>query len=190
MDKTSIFTPPSNARFTVRTTVICLLAVVCCSVAALTVFLQYHYSTQQLEKQVLKQFEQVVIDTKSSLQDSDSQAKLLVDLLAVYPDIVQHSEQSLVRLMSEMLKTDQVVYGIYIGSPDGSFFELINLKVDSAREAYFTELNDVWVTLSIDAKNAPQTQILTYYDVNLKQTNQSIKKHLVQPHKKAMVCAS
>ncbi|MBL4631164.1 MAG: transporter substrate-binding domain-containing protein, partial [Paraglaciecola sp.] len=184
MDKTSAFISPMNIRFTVRFTVICLLAAVCCSIAALTVFLQYHYSTQQLEKLVLKQFEQVVIDTKSSLQDTDSQAKLLVDLLAVYPDVLRHSEPTLVRLMSEMIKTSPVVYGIYFGRADGSFFEVINLNIDSAKEAYFSELNDAWVTLSIDAKKSNQTQILTYYDADLNQTNQVSQNTSYNPTKR------
>jgi len=167
--------PFVNLRFTVRFTVVSLLALVCCIVAMLTVSLQYYYSTAQLEQHALKEFKQAVVLSKKALQNNDTQAKLIVDLLAIYPDIEIKPEKTKLRLMTEMMRSNPFVFGLYMANSEGHFFEVVNLNTPGARKQYFAKNNDTWLTLTINVNHDPNVQILTYYDKNLNQTNQVTK---------------
>ncbi|MDC2890254.1 cache domain-containing protein [Psychrosphaera algicola] len=51
----------------------------------------------------------------------------------------------------------------------------MNLNTTGARKQYFAEDNDIWLTLAINVDQDPNLQVLTYYDKNLQQTNQTTK---------------
>lgn len=160
-----------NLRFSIRFTVVSLLALVCFVVAAITVSLQYHYSTLQFEQNALKDFEQVVAQTKESLQNKDAQAKQLVDLLAIYPEIESQPHKVKLELMTEMMSHHPLIFGLYIAAPDGQFFEVVNLTTAGARNQYFADNNDAWLVLEINPSLDSNIQTLTYYDHNLQPTN-------------------
>ncbi|MDO6719715.1 transporter substrate-binding domain-containing protein [Psychrosphaera sp. 1_MG-2023] len=165
----------ASFRFSVRFAVVTALALVCCIVAIITLSLQYYYSTSQLEKHALKEFEQFVGQSKKALQNNDVQAKLLVDLLSIYPDIEAQSPRTKLNLISEMMASNPLVFGLYMATPEGNFFEVVNLNTTGARKQYFAEDNDIWLTLAINVDQDPNLQVLTYYDKNLQQTNQTTK---------------
>ncbi|MBQ4833942.1 transporter substrate-binding domain-containing protein [Pseudoalteromonas sp. MMG010] len=171
MEKFFNIIPKVNSRFTVRFTVVSLLALMCSIVASISVALQYYYSTAQLQEHVLQEFEQALVQTKDALSENDEQAKLLVDLLAIYPNIENQPEAVKLHTFTEMMAINPVVFGLYIATPNGRFFEVVNLNAAGAREQYYADNKDTWLSVTIDPAKKQNKQILTYYNQQLEVTN-------------------
>ncbi|MEZ5567842.1 MAG: transporter substrate-binding domain-containing protein [Halioglobus sp.] len=98
----------------------------------------------------------------------------VIELLADNPVLRDPAKRSeLLEIFASVLKKNPLYYGVYLGSGDGHFFELINLAAgESARRALQAEPADRWVVMQVEPGAGVNVRHFHYLDESM-QTRRS-----------------
>ena len=117
-------------RLTIRLTVVMtfIIATFITAFAALT--LQYYFMQQMATDAATERFNYLADKTSQLLNTIDSQAVETTRILASYPDLMNGNtvSQNARGIFSSLMLNRDMLYAIYLGLPNGDFYEVINLN--------------------------------------------------------------
>jgi HD-GYP domain-containing protein (c-di-GMP phosphodiesterase class II)/ABC-type amino acid transport substrate-binding protein len=163
----SAATKVSNKRFTIRFTVVGIFILATVVTASIAIGLQYYFSTAMATESAVKLYNLTAKNTSNYLTQVDKRAINTTQLLSNFDDLVVdgafNSEAQ--QAFAQVMRTNSLFYAIYIGMPNGDFYELINLE---AHPIIRTQLDashlDRWVIISISGEGALRQREQSYLD--------------------------
>jgi len=154
----------------IRFTVVSIFAIATLITATVATSLQYHFSQKMAIESVSQLFKLSSQHTKDHLASIDTKAENVTKILAQFPGLVTENSinDDTFKVFSEILKSNQSFYAIYIGFNNGDFYELINLQASPLiRSQIKASPADRWVSITIRGKGENRRRIFDYLDQNL-----------------------
>nr|WP_254722188.1 cache domain-containing protein [Gilvimarinus xylanilyticus] len=106
-------------------------------------------------------------NTASYIESEESRGMQLTELLARYPSLMDTENQSVSMrdLFAEVMLNRPIFYSIYIGFPNGDFYEVINLdNGPGVREGVGADDTDRWAVNRVRQINGIRQRELYFYD--------------------------
>lgn len=103
---------------------------------------------------------------REHMQMIEERATQAASILAAYPFLTESTANSFaVRdLFAEVMRNNNMLYSIYLGYPNGDFYELINLdNTDEIRASVNAVAQDRWVVNRVSMVNGNRVRQLDYY---------------------------
>ncbi|MCG9754325.1 transporter substrate-binding domain-containing protein [Shewanella insulae] len=159
-------------RLTIRFTVVGIFIIATLFTASVAIGLQYYFSQRLATEASLKLYNQSADSTGSYLNQLDNQAinttKLVANFEGLYTPMGLSQEAK--QVFSQAMRSARFIYAIYLGSPDGDLFELVNLDAHPiVRSQLKASLEDRWVIISIQGKGQERIRAFHYLDADFKQ---------------------
>ncbi|MCL1139396.1 HD domain-containing phosphohydrolase [Shewanella pneumatophori] len=154
-------------RFTIRVTVVGIFILATVLTAAIAIGLQYYFSKAMATDSAVKLYDLTAKNTSSYLTQVDNQAVNAVHLLSNLDALSINGGVNLEtrRVFAEIMRTNTLFYALYIGTPNGDFYELINLD---AHPIIRKQLNashlDRWVMIEIHGEGELRQRTQSYFD--------------------------
>lgn len=161
-----------SKRFTIRFTVVGIFILATVITAAIAIGLQYYFSKAMATESALKYYEQASRNASSYLSQIDVQASNVTKLLSSFDQLVENENVNPEALdtFAEVMKINPLFYAIYIGLPNGDFYELINLDAHPIIRSQLEASHlDRWVTIEVAGQGSSRTQLYQYLDKNFNQ---------------------
>ncbi len=150
-----------NLRTTIRLTVVTAFVFATILTAGLAIGLQYYFG-QSMAREVASDLYASASSAIAGELRSVSQINAnVIDLLADNPALIDSAnEAARLEIFTQVLLKNPLYYGIYLGSADGSFFEVINLNTsDTARKILHALPTDRWLVVTLQqGANGAQRQ--------------------------------
>ncbi|SFK58614.1 HD domain-containing phosphohydrolase [Methylophaga sulfidovorans] len=158
-------------RLTIRLTVVMtfIFATFITAVAALT--LQYYFMQQMATDAATERFNNLADKTSQLLNTIDSQAVETTRILASYPGLVNGNtvSQDARSIFSSLMLDRDMLYAIYLGLPNGDFYEVINLNSgEEVRKQLNADPKDRWVVVTINGEGVERSRTFEYYSSDFK----------------------
>lgn len=160
-------TKVNNKRFTIRFTVVGIFILATIVTASIAIGLQYYFSNTMATESAVKLYNLTAKNTSSYLTQVDNRATNTTQLLSNFDDLVTDGafNPEAQQAFAEVMRTNSLFYAIYIGMPNGDFYELINLD---AHPIIRTQLNashlDRWVIITISGEGELRQREQSYLD--------------------------
>lgn len=141
-----------SKRFTIRFTVVGIFILATTVTAAIAIGLQYYFSKSMVTESALKLYNLTAKHVSSYLSQVDSQAINTTKLLSSFDHLVVDGEfnQESMQTFAQVMRNNTLFYAIYIGMPNGDFYELINLDAHPIiRKQLDASHLDRWVSIRI-----------------------------------------
>ena len=171
----------NKSRFTISTTILALFFVVVGIIATSTLLLQFYFakelakdatqhSIELLSKNTLHKIDTINITSLDSISMLE-----LSDKIEEKPEVgVKHP---MLKKFITIMQNKEYIYALYTGYVDGTFYEVINLKIDDKLGLkYNVKSNDCWLIVKIFKENGERIEVNEYLDVNLNITHSVRKK--------------
>ena len=142
----------SNKRFTIRFTVVGIFILATVLTAVIAIGLQYYFSKTMATDSAVKLYNHTAKNTSNYLTQVDSQAVNAVQLLSYFDELMIDGTVNIEtrQAFAEIMRSNALFYAIYIGMPNGDFYELINLDAHPiVREQLNASHLDRWVIIAI-----------------------------------------
>ena len=155
---------------TIRFTVVSIFALATVITATVATSLQYHFSQKMALESVSQLFKLSSQNTKEHLASMDTRAENVTRILAQFGGLVTDNNinNDTFKIFSEILKSNQSFYAIYIGLDNGDFYELINLQSSPLIRAQIkASPDDRWVSVTISGKGKHRRRVFSYLDKHL-----------------------
>lgn len=158
-------------RLTIRLTVVMtfIIATFITAFAALT--LQYYFMQQMATDAATERFNYLADKTSQLLNTIDSQAVETTRILASYPDLMNGNtvSQNARGIFSSLMLNRGMLYAIYLGLPNGDFYEVINLNSgEEVRKQLKAEPEDRWLVVTISGDGVDRKRTFEYYSSDFK----------------------
>ncbi len=166
-----VMTKMSQQRFTIRVTVVGIFILATILTAAFAISLQYHFSKSMAADSAVKLYNLTAESTSSYLAQVDSQAINTTQLLSNLdnPVVDGRFTSEAQQAFSEVMASNALFYAIYVGMPNGDFYELINLNAHPVvREQLNASHLDRWVVITISGEGELRQKELLYLDEQFK----------------------
>jgi len=157
-------------RFSIRLTVLAVFAIATLLTAAVAIGLQYHFTRAMAMANALEKYQASAANTRGFLSALDTNAHQVTRILARHPRLIlaQHINPECLSLFSEVMLNNNLLYGIYIGMPNGAFYEVVNLESgNNVRQQFRALPEDRWVAISMQGQDGARNRRLEFYDRNL-----------------------
>ncbi|MCG9719954.1 HD domain-containing phosphohydrolase [Shewanella sp. Isolate7] len=159
-------------RLTIRVTVVGTFIIATLFTAAVAIGLQYYFGQRLATEASLKLYNQSADSTGSYLSQLDSQAinttKLVANFEGLYTPMGLTREAK--QVFGQAMRSAKFIYAIYLGSPDGDLFELVNLDAHPiVRRQLKASLEDRWVIIAIQGKGEGRIRAFHYLDADFNQ---------------------
>ncbi|ABZ78295.1 metal dependent phosphohydrolase [Shewanella halifaxensis HAW-EB4] len=157
----------NNKRFTIRVTVVGIFILATILTAAIAISLQYYFSKNMATDAAVKLYNLTAKNTSSYLTQVDSRAINTTQLLSNFDVLVidRAFNPEVRQAFADVMQINPLFYGIYVGMPNGDFYELINLN---AHPIIRKQLNashlDRWVLISISGEGELRQKQQSYLD--------------------------
>lgn len=149
-----------HKQFTIRFTVVSIVALATLVTAAIAIGLQYYFSAAMAREAALKSYRHTASATGTYLSQVDTQAINTAKLLAHSNRLSHISELTpdTRQTLAELMRSNALFYAIYAGFGNGDFFELVNLEASPViRGQLRAAPTDRWVVISVTG-TAPQRE--------------------------------
>ena len=162
---------PGKVHTTIRLTVVSVFVVATALTALVALGLQYYFSEKMARQAAADLYSTTAAGVASELNAISRINANVIDLLADNPDLANpEREAALLGIFIQVLEKNPMLYGVYVGRPDGSLFEVINLNSsDRARNKMRALPPDRWLVMNIEDIAGKQTRSYQYLDENLQQ---------------------
>lgn len=162
-------TREGRARYSIRFTVVCVFVFATALTSALGVFLHWHFSRAMAVDAALAEYQLTAARTAEHLNAIDSSAARTTRILASYPQLLGNNwiAPPARQLFAEVMLGSPIYYAIYIGFPNGDFYELVNLQSSKAvRRQLHAADTDRWVVIRVTGEGEARRRFFDYYDEN------------------------
>lgn len=136
----------------------------------LAVALHYLVSRALVLETAQQRYQLTTSATRDYLSQIDHQATQTVRILARHPNLMQQQwiQPETPALFAEVMLNNPVLYAIYIGFPNGDFYELVNLDASAAvRQQLHAGPADRWVEITVRGEGNQRQRRFTYLDDQL-----------------------
>ncbi|GIU50067.1 hypothetical protein TUM4438_35010 [Shewanella sairae] len=154
-------------RFTIRVTVVGIFILATVLTAAIAIGLQYYFSKSMATDSAVNLYDLTAKNTSRYLTQVDNQAINTVHLLSNLDALSVNGGVNLEtrRVFAEIMRTNSLFYALYIGTPNGDFYELINLDAHPIiREQLNASHLDRWVLIAINGEGELRQRKQSYFD--------------------------
>ncbi|GIU19894.1 MULTISPECIES: HD domain-containing phosphohydrolase [unclassified Shewanella] len=157
----------SNKRFTIRVTVVGIFILATILTASIAIGLQYYFSKNMATDAAVNLYNHTANNTSNYLTQVDKRAINTTHLLSNFDNIVIDGafNPEVRQAFADVMQINPLFYGIYVGMPNGDFYELINLN---AHPIIRKQLNashlDRWVLISISGEGELRQKEQSYLD--------------------------
>lgn len=158
-------------RFSIRLTVLCVFVVATTLTAAIAIGLQFYFSRSMAIRSALSNCQNAAEETSQYLKNIDTNAFQLVRMLTRHPELTRDGwvGPGTLSIFSDVLKNNRIFYAIYIGFPNGNFFEVVNLDSSRiVRRQLKAAPQDRWVVISVRGSGDARRRSFQYYDAELR----------------------
>jgi HD-GYP domain-containing protein (c-di-GMP phosphodiesterase class II)/ABC-type amino acid transport substrate-binding protein len=158
-------------RLSIRLTVVSIFVLATILTAAVAIGLQYYFSRQMAVDTALAQFRLTAAGTRDYLTAIDSKAIQGAGILAQFPALIEGNRinPQTRTLFAEVMRTNPLLYSIYIGFADGTFYELVNLDTSPlVRRQLKAMPEDRWVVISVETEKDGRFRNFGYFDDTFK----------------------
>ncbi|ABV88978.1 HD domain-containing phosphohydrolase [Shewanella pealeana] len=157
----------SNKRFTIRVTVVGIFILATILTASIAIGLQYYFSKAMATDAAVKLYSHTANNTSGYLTQVDNRAINTTRLLSNFDDIVIDDafNPEVRQAFAEVMQINPLFYAIYIGMPNGDFYELINLDANpNIRKQLNASHLDRWVIITISGQGGLRFREQSYLD--------------------------
>lgn len=162
-------TREGRTRYSIRFTVVCVFVFATGLTSALGVFLHWHFSRAMAVDAALTEYQLTAARTAEYLNTIDRSAAQTTGILASYPQLVDNDwiAPPARELFAEVMLGNPIYYAIYVGFPNGDFYELVNLQTSKAvRRQLHAADADRWVVIRVTGEGEARRRFFDYYDEN------------------------
>ncbi|MEH6589116.1 MAG: HD domain-containing phosphohydrolase [Halioglobus sp.] len=134
--------------------------------AALAIGLQYYFS-QSLAKDAASELYTLASDAVANeIRHIGDKNANVIELLAQNPALSESEDNARkLKIFAGIMEKNPLLYGIYLGYADGSFFELVNLNASpQAKTSLRAGPRDRWVQIEVKEDNGIRKRYYNYYD--------------------------
>ena len=159
-----------KVQTTIRLTVVTVFIVATAVTALVALGLQYYFSEKMAREAAAELYSTTALSVASELNAISRVNANVIDLLADNPELADPDrEAALLGVFIQVLEKNPMLYGVYVGRPDGSLFEVINLDTsDEARNQMRALPPDRWLVMSVENIEGKPTRTFQYLDESLK----------------------
>jgi len=177
-------TPKPPLRIPLRRLVVSLMALLAILIALVAIVLQYYFSRDLAIESATNRYQMTARATHSFLQNAEDRAVQITRILARYPVLIHtnQGEPSMRDLFAEVMHSNPMFYSIYLGFPNGDFYELVNLDSDPAvRDTLGATAADRWLVNRV-VKGFTKRRMLEFYteDFQLTQSREELSQYDVR----------
>ncbi|MCG9582670.1 transporter substrate-binding domain-containing protein [Vibrio tubiashii] len=158
-----------SIQFTVGTMFLCATLLT----ASVAIGLQYYFSKQMSEENVLAKLSSASSDIGSYLELVDKNATNSVQILKSVAESTTHTfaEAEICNIFTLILEDNPLFYSLYVGRDNDDFYQIINLESSPiVREKIEADLNDRWVVINISGSEEQRIRTTNYLTKNFKLT--------------------
>ena len=153
----------------IRLTVLSVFIIITGLTAAIALGLQYYFSGNLARTAAEDSFRSMSEKVGQQMTALDNCSANLVDVLgnyhtlATFPD--PEKERHALALLGAAMKNNPSIYALYVGYPNGDFFELINLESGKdVRKSFQAAPQDSWVLVKITSLAGNRSKTSVYLD--------------------------
>lgn len=156
-------------KLSIRTLVVGIVLFSIVLTATVAIVLQFYFSRAITIDNALTQYQIAAHNTSDHYKVIEERATRAANLLAAYPFLAENTvDTSAVReLFAGMMRSNNMLYSIYLGYPNGDFFEVVNLDNSKAvRASIKAAAQDRWVVNRVSVVDGTRVRQLDYYDAD------------------------
>lgn len=155
----------TKKRVTIRFAVVTVFAVAAAFIAVLALGLQYYFGNALARDAASDLYESSAAGAARQLIDVRAQTTNMVDLLAQHPLLKNMSSLDEQRqLFATVMRQNLLFYGVYVGSDQGRFHELIYLdNGQNVRGSLNARAEDSWVVITVQGQGENRRRRYDYY---------------------------
>ena len=161
--------PFSDMHTTIRLTVVTVVIIATSLTAGLAIGLQYYFGQHMARNAAANLYATASSGIASELRSVARVNANVIDLLADNPTLRSIELQNAhLKSFVRVLEKNPLYYGIYLGSGDGGFFEVINFATSAkARRELQAQPEDRWLIITIEQSDNGHERHFRYLDENL-----------------------
>ncbi|WP_159084327.1 HD domain-containing phosphohydrolase [Dongshaea marina] len=161
---------PTQICSSIRLTVVAVFILATTLIATVAIGLQYYFSASMARDAATNLYTATANNVALKLEGINRINSSVIALLADNSDLQSpHRKMAQIKFFTKVLQENPLLYGVYVGRPDGTLFEVINLNTNpNARKKLLALPSDRWVTLSVRNMDGGQQRIFRYLDDGLK----------------------
>ena len=161
--------PFGNLRTTIQLTVVTVFVIATTLTAALAIGLQYYFGQAMARQAATNLYSTASSSIAAELTSIGRVNANVIDLLADNGALQEAAnEQDHLQVFTKVLQKNPLYYGIYLGSGDGTFFEVINLDTSAAaRQALHAQPSDRWLIVTLRDSEQGRERHYRYLDDKL-----------------------
>jgi len=139
-------------------------------IASIIIGSQYYAQRNAAIKTALTSYQLTAKDTDYFIASKERHATEIAESLAKYPDlkIDLRNSAKIIELFSNAMLSNPAFYNIYLGFPNGDFYEVVSLNNNPAMRDYLNaNENDHWVVSHVFDQNGKRVRQLDFLDNHL-----------------------
>ncbi|RLQ21697.1 HAMP domain-containing protein [Seongchinamella sediminis] len=159
-----------QARTTIRLTVVTVFILATALTAGVALGLQYYFSQKLAHEAAAELYATTAVSVASEINGITRTNRSVIDLLADNPAIADAGQETaLLKMFVEVLEKNPMLYGVYVGRPDGSLYEVINLNANKrSRRKVLALPPDRWLVMTVSQTDGQRLRTYTYLDQDLR----------------------
>lgn len=156
---------------TIRLMVVVVFMLATLLTATVALRLQIHFGNGLAKSAATDLYTAAANSIAQQLSNDLKQTSAVIRLAAANALLAdENAESQQLELFAEVLTLYPGVYGIFVGRPDGSLLQLINLNASAiAREGLRATPEDRWVAVRVEQVNGERRRTLSYLDAGLRE---------------------
>ena len=157
-------------KLKIRTNILLHFLFVVITLAFILIGLQYYFSEKLAKDAIERNFRQIADKIALTLQGKDLLAKEVLYQIETHPSIHRTDpneilEHEIIGHFIPTLKRYKNMYAIYLGYPNGDFFEVINMHIDKKVHAHYkAPKNTRWTVIHIYDGHEQRIRKFTFFD--------------------------
>lgn len=158
-----------KARLTIRITVVSVFILATLVTAALAIGLQYYFGQSLAKSAANKLYSTALAGVANETRGLTHANNNILNLLSDNQMLLDPGKREMqLEIFTKVLNSNPLVYGIYVGGADGSFFEVINLDANQrARAAHRAAPVYKWLVVSLAHDAVEKRRQFRYFDAEL-----------------------
>lgn len=126
----------------IRTNILLHFFVIIITFAAVLIGMQYYFNIKMAKEAIDKLFHETAHQVALQLNEKDTLSKEILYQIESYPDIAdasfQKSRTAVIKNFIHTLERYEQMYAIYLGYPNGDFFEVVNMHIDPSLYSHYS----------------------------------------------------
>lgn len=177
---------PVSIRINILTNFVIVVGLIALSLLGL----EYFFSQKMARSSAHQSFTQTAQRITQYVQSRDGLIKNMLSLIALYPDLTRSPMDAnhigTIRRLTLSMQRSANIYAMYIGHPDGDFFEVINMSISSDLHKHFQAPDKTrWTIIKIYDSAQGRTRQFDYLDNDLDLISSRVESSTYYANKRA-----